>query len=109
MSSNGKILIYTPDSSNGDFSGIRNVRNAAYKIARRLNLGVEVVRRRDLSSVWVYFESYDGQLIPVYFNYWLDCQEEEVYTKIRNMMFVLSFHPRFRDLKAIRQDVIGLS
>jgi len=106
MNSNGKILIYTPTGSNGNFDGVKNVENAANKIARRLKLKVETIQRTDLSSVWVYFESHDGQLIPVYFNYWSKCQEEEAYAKIRNMMFVLSFHPKFSDLKSIRKDVI---
>ncbi len=108
MSSNGKILIYAPNG-NGSFGGVRNVRSAAEKIARRLKLGVEVIQREDLSSVWVYFENYDGQLVPIYFNYWLNCPADEVYMKIRNMMFVLSFHPKFRGLRSIRREVMGPS
>ena len=109
MSSNGKILIYAPNSSDVGFSGVKNVKSAATKIAKRLKLGVEVIQREDLTSIWVYFENRDGQLVPVYFNYWPDCPEEEVYLKIRNMMFVLSFHPRFRSLKSIRREVMGPS
>jgi len=108
MSSNGKILIYVSNNSNS-FSGLRNVENAVSKIANRLKLDLEIIRRSDLNSIWVYFESHDGQLIPVYFNYWSKCREEEVYTRIRNMMFVLSFHPKFSDLKSIRKEVIQLS
>lgn len=108
MSSNGKILIYAPNSSNG-FDEVRNVENAAGKIAKRLKLGLEVIQRADLNSVWVYFESRDGQLIPVYFNYWSNRSEEEIYMKIRNMMFVLSFHPRFDSLRSIRQEIMGPS
>ncbi|RLI21470.1 hypothetical protein DRO54_03620 [Candidatus Bathyarchaeota archaeon] len=108
MSSNGKILIYAPND-NGGLNEIKNVKNAAEKIARRLKLGVEVIRRDNLSSVWVYFENYDGQLIPIYFNYWLKCPIDEVYTKIRNMMFVLSFHPKFRGLRSIRREIMAPS
>ena len=104
MSTRGKILVYAPD--NNGFIGIKSVENAANKIARRLKLGLEIIQRADLKSVWVYFESCDGQLIPVYFNYWPDCSEEEVYMKIRNMMFVLSFHPRFNGLKSIRREIM---
>ena len=108
MSSNGKILIYAPNNSDG-FDGVKSIESAASKIAKRLKLGLEVIQRADLNSVWVYFESCDGQLIPVYFNYWPDCREEEVYMKIRNMMFVLSFHPRFGGLRPIRREIMGPS
>ena len=108
MSSNGKILIYAPNNSNG-FKGVKNVENAASKIAKRLKLGLEVIQRAGLNSVWVYFKSCDGQLIPVFFNYRPDCPEKEVYMKIRNMMFVLSFHPRFGGLRVIRREVMGPS
>jgi len=108
MSSNGKILIYAPNNSSG-FDVVKNIENAASKIAKRLKLGLEIIQRADLNSVWVYFESCDGQLIPVYFNYWPDCPEEEVYMKIRNMMFVLSFHPRFGGLRPIRREIMGPS
>ena len=105
MSSNGKILIYAPNNP-GDFGGVKNIENAASKIAKRLKLGLEIIQRTDLNSVSVYFESCDGQLIPVYFNYWPDRPEEEVYMKIRNMIFVLSFHPRFDSLRPIRREIM---
>jgi hypothetical protein len=109
MLSNGKLLIYAPNETRMVFHEIEKVKSAAYRIARRLNLGVEVIQRIDLKSIWVYFESCNGELVPIYFNYGLSRREEEVYAKIRNMMFVLSFHPKFSGLKSIREEVIGLS
>jgi len=109
MTTNGRIIIYVPGSPKGGFHGTEKIRKAACRIAERLKLEVEVIQRFDLSSVWVYFESCEGELIPIYFDYGLHRQEEEVYAKIRNMMFVLSFHPKFSDLKPIREDVIRIS
>ena len=80
MSTRGKILVYAP--GNNSFIGIKSVENAANKIARRLRLGLEISQRAELKSVWVYFESCDGQLIPVYFNYWPDCPEAVSYTHL---------------------------
>ena len=101
---NGKILVYAPSSPDG--SSLRAVRAATDKIAKILRLEVEFIDRRDLKSVHVYYESVEGELIPVYFDYGRDKHEKEVYESVRNMMFVLSFHPKFSSLKPIRKVVI---
>jgi hypothetical protein len=106
----GKLMVY---ASTGVPRGKRleSVRTAAKETAKRLNLDFEMVRLdRASSPIYIYYEAgYGDEPIPLY------CDEgklsglEEICGKIRNMMFVLSFHPKHSVLKEMRSELLKLS
>jgi len=104
----GKLLIYAPDLP-FRCRRLEAVRTAAERVAEKLRLGVELVSDRGLSQIHVYYRSVCGELIPLYRDRGGNEGEKDVYFAIRNMMFVLSFHPKFSVLKPIREEVARLS
>jgi hypothetical protein len=106
----GKLMVY---ASTGVPKGKRleSVRNAAKETAKRLNLDFEMVRLDKASSpIYVYYEENDGdEPIPLYCDGGKISGLEEISGKIRNMMFVLSFHPNHLVLKEMRSELLKLS
>jgi hypothetical protein len=106
----GKLMVY---ASTGVPKGKRleSVRNAAKETAKRLNLDFEMVRLDKASSpIYVYYEENDGdEPIPLYCDGGKISGLEEISGKIRNMMFVLSFHPNHSVLKEMRSELLKLS
>ena len=102
---NGKFLIYTPRFSNQG-NRLRVVGSAVAKVAKTLSLGVELASTRKTLSVYVYYRNEGGEEIPVYCDWGKSWSEEDVYKAIRNMMFVLSFHPEHSDLQDIRKEMV---
>ena len=106
----GKLMVY---ASTGVPSGkrLQSVRTAAKETAKRLKLDFEMVRLdRASSPVYVYYEENDGdEPIPLYCDEGKISGLEEISGKIRNMMFVLSFHPNHSVLKEMRSELLKLS
>jgi len=106
----GKLMVY---ASNGVPSRERfeSVRTAARETAKRLNLDFELVRLdRASSPIYVYYEENDGdEPIPLYCDEGKMSGLEEISGKLRNMMFVLSFHPNHLALKEMRSELLKLS
>ncbi len=106
----GKLMVY---ASTGVPKGKRldSVRTAAKETAKRLNLDFEMVRLdRASSPIYVYYEDNDGdEPIPLYCDGGKISGLEEISGKIRNMMFVLSFHPNHSMLKEMRSELLKLS
>jgi hypothetical protein len=106
----GKLMVY---ASTGVPRGKRleSVRTAAKETAKRLNLDFEMVRLdRASSPIYVYYEENDGgEPIPLYCDGGKISGLEEISGKIRNMMFVLSFHPNHLALKEMRSELLKLS
>jgi hypothetical protein len=106
----GKLMVY---ASTGVPKGKRleSVRMAAKETAKRLNLDFEMVRLdRAPSPIYVYYEENDGdEPIPLYCDEGKMSGLEEISGKIRNMMFVLSFHPNHLLLKEMRSELLKLS
>jgi hypothetical protein len=101
---NGKFLIYTSRfSSQGN--RLRVVGAAVAKVAKALSLGVEVASTKKILSVYVYYRNENGEEIPIYCDWGKNWCEEDVYKAIRNMMFVLSFHPEHTNLQGIRKEM----
>lgn len=101
---NGKFLIYTSRfSSHND--RLRIINSAVAKIAKSLSLGIEVASTRKILSVYVYYRNEEGEEIPIYCDWGKNWGEEDVYKAIRNMMFVLSFHPEHSGLQSIREEL----
>jgi len=104
----GKLLIYAPKLP-FEWSRLKVVRGAAKKVAEKLRMGVELVPSKDLLQIQVYYRSACGELIPLYRDRDGNQGEKDVYFAIRNMMFVLSFHPKFSVLRPIREEITKLS
>jgi hypothetical protein len=106
----GKLMVY---ASTGVSSGKRleSVRTAAKETAKRLKLDFEIVRLdRASSPIYIYYEENDGdEPIPLYCDEGKISGFEEISGKIRNMMFVLSFHPNHSVLKEMRSELLKLS
>jgi hypothetical protein len=106
---NGKILIYASSfTSRG--KRLKSVSVAAEKMAKLLKLNVEVVTFREkFAPIYVYYESGDEEPIPIYCDKGGKSEVQEIFTALRNMMFVLSFHPKHSALKHIRKEVMLFS
>jgi hypothetical protein len=87
-----------------------SVRSAAEEMARRLNLNFEIVRQGESDlPIYVYYETGDDAPIPLYCDEGKTGNKEEISLKIRNMMFVLSFHPRHEALRQTRKALFAFS
>jgi hypothetical protein len=76
-----------------------------------LNLDFEIVRlERASSPIYVYYEESNGdEPIPLYCDEGKISNLEEISGKLRNMMFVLSFHPNHSALREMRKEILKLS
>jgi hypothetical protein len=106
----GKLMVYaSTDVPKG--KRLESVRVATKETARRLNLDFEMVRLdRASSPIYVYYEENEGdEPIPLYCDEGKISGLEEISGKLRNMMFVLSFHPNHSVLKEMRSELLKLS
>ena len=106
---NGKLLVY---ASNVVLSErrLRSVSVAADKMAKLLKLPMEVVTfGEEFDPIYVYYKSGDDEPIPIYCDKGGKSGMQEIYKVLRNMMFVLSFHPKHSALKRIRKGVMLFS
>ncbi len=79
-------------------------------MAKLLNLRMEIVTfRREFAPVYVYYKYGDDEPIPIYCTRNGESDMQEIYATLRNMMFVLSFHPKHSALKQIRREIMQLS
>jgi len=105
----GKLMVY----ASTDFSPrhrLQSVKSATEKMAKQLNLSFEMVKQKHRSSpIYVYYECGDEEPIPIYCDEGKTGDSSEISTKIRSMMFVLSFHPRHAALKQARRSLFTLS
>jgi hypothetical protein len=106
----GKLMVYASSSVPGR-KRLESVRSAAKETAKRLNLDFEVVRfDRATSPIYVYYEECDGdEPIPLYCDEGKMSGLDEISSKLRNMMFVLSFHPKHSALREMRKELLKLS
>jgi hypothetical protein len=90
---------------------LESVRNATQKTAKCLNLDFEMKKLdRSGSPIYVYYEETDGdEPIPLYCDEGKMSDLEGISSALRNMMFVLSFHPKHSALKQIRKEILRLS
>jgi len=106
----GKLLVY---ASTGLPSKRRleSVRNAAQTTAKRLNLDFEMVKLNNASSpIYVYYEqSNDEEPIPLYCDEGKMSDLDGILSALKNMMFVLSFHPKHSALAQMRGEILKLS
>jgi hypothetical protein len=101
MSNNGKFMVYT--SNEPATNRLRVISRAVSKVANSLELKTEFSSKRKLLSIYVYYRSEAGDEIPIYSDWGKSCTEKDVHRAIRNMMFVLSFHPNHTNLRLARK------
>ncbi len=90
----GKLLVY----ASNDFSPsrrLKSVKTATEQMAKKLNLDFEMVKQsKGTSPIYVYYEDGNEDPVPLYCDEGKTGDMADISGKIRNMMFVLSFHPR---------------
>ena len=106
----GKLMVY---ASNGIplRKRLNSVSTAAQETAKLLNLDFELVKLdRAGSPIYVYYEENDGDdPIPLYCDEGKMSDLEGISSTLRNMMFVLSFHPKHSALRQMRKEILKLS
>ena len=106
---NGKLLVYASNLVSRD-NRLRHVRVATQRMAKLLNLNLEVVTfQKKFTTIYVYYKSRESEPIPIYRDSTRQPCVDEVYTAMRNMMFVLSFHPKHSALRQVRNEVMRFS
>lgn len=105
----GRLLVYASRISLGE-KRLQSVSVAAEKIAELLNFPTEVVTfEQESGYIYVYYKNGDNEPIPIYCSNDGELEMQDVYKALRNMMFVLSFHPKHSALKHIRKEIILFS
>ena len=105
----GKLLVYASSFAPRE-SRLKPVSTAAEKMAKLLNVNMEVKRfRKRFTPIYVYYKNGDEEPIPIYCDNGNTADAQEIYTMLRNMMFVLSFHPKHSALKHVRKEIIQFS
>jgi hypothetical protein len=102
---NGKLLIY---ASNFAFreKRLKSVSMATEKMAKLLDLNFEVITFGEkIALIYVYYKNGDEEPIPLYCNSGGKANVQEIYMALRNMIFVLSFHPKHSALRQIRKEI----
>lgn len=106
---NGKLLVYASSFMSRE-KRLKSVSTAAEEMAKLLKLNFELVTFRDrFRLIFVYYKNGDEEPIPIYCDKGEKSNIEEIYTALRNMMFVLSFHPKHSALRRIRKEIIRFS
>jgi hypothetical protein len=79
-------------------------------MAKLLNLDFEVVSsRKSYSPIYVYYENGEDEPVPIYCDEGKTYELQEICATLRNMMFVLSFHPKNAALRQAREAITRLS
>jgi hypothetical protein len=100
LNNNGSFKVYASRKPNSE--RLRIVGSAVAKLADTLKLRTEVAPKENMLSIYVYYRGNGGLEIPVYSDWGKNWKEDEVFSAIRNMLFVLSFHPKHARLRTVR-------
>lgn len=90
---------------------LKTVSVAVEKTAKNLNLDVEFVTLKGRNApIYVYYQNGDEEPVPLYCDRNQNENAERIYRALRGMMFVLSFHPRYRaKLNLARKETMKFS
>ena len=91
LSNDDKLLIHVPLFSRQD-PRLRIVVSAATRVAEMLGAAIEIRRRRDVLSVWVYYAKNGKERVPVYFDWGKNWSDNDVFHAIRGTIHGLSLH-----------------
>jgi hypothetical protein len=105
----GKLLVQA--SAGGSHKRrLHQVKMATERMAQQLDLDYEVVNRRGTRSpIYVYYENGNDESTPIYCDEGKEFETQEICTTLKNMMFVLSFHPQNSALRRARPAIMKLS
>jgi hypothetical protein len=107
--SGGKLLVYASSFTSRE-KRLKPISTAAEKMAKLLKLNVEVVTfRKRFTPIYVYYKEGEEEPIPIYCDNAERSDMQEIYTALRNMMFVLSFHPKHSALRHVRKEIMQFS
>jgi len=105
----GRLLVHA-SASGSQRRRLNQVKMATEKMARLLDMGYEFVNSRgSCMPIYVYYENGDDEPVPIYCDEGKEFELQEIYATLRNMMFVLSFHPQNSALKRVRPAIMSLS
>jgi hypothetical protein len=106
---NGKLFVYAPSSACRE-KRLEPVSAAVEKMAKYLKLSFEVKTfSQKFKSIYVYYKNGGQEAIPIYCVGDEQASMEEICLRLRNMMFVLSFHPRHSALRQMRKGIMQFS
>ncbi len=89
---------------------LQSVRIAAEETAKRFNLSFELIRfRKRFSQIYVYYENGEDEPIPIYCDEGKSFGLKEISATLKNMIYVLSFHPAHSSLHKVRKELMGFS
>ncbi len=91
LSNGNKFLIHVPRFSRQD-PRLRTVVSAVTRVAEMLGADIEIYRRRDVLSVWVYYTKSGEERVPVYFDWGKTWSDNDVFHAIRGTIHGLSLH-----------------
>jgi len=105
----GKLMVYASNEASPG-QRLRSVKTATEEMAKKLNMNFEMVRQvKGASPIYVYYENGEDEPIPLYCDEGKTGDLAEISSKIKNMIFVLSFHPRHAALKQARKALFAFS
>ena len=89
---------------------LQSVKAATEETAKRLNLSFEVVRfRKRFSQIYVYYENGEKEPIPIYCDEGKSYSLKEISVTLKNMIYVLYFHPAHSAIRKARKELMGFS
>jgi hypothetical protein len=105
----GKLMVYASTDASPK-QRLQSVKTATEEMAKKFNLDFEVVKKtKGASQIYVYYENGNDDPIPLYCDEGKTGDATEISSKIKNMMFVLSFHPRHAALAQARKALFTFS
>jgi hypothetical protein len=105
----GKLLVYASSFSLPS-RRLKPVSMAVEKMAKLLRTRVQLVTFQEKSKqIYVYYKNGDDEPIPIYCDKGNELDSKTIYSTLRNMLFVLSFHPKHSGLKLIRKEIMQFS
>jgi hypothetical protein len=108
-SSQGELLVYA--STFADHTRrLKPVSSAAERMARALNINFRLVTfSKKFTPIYVYYKNGDEEPVPLYCTHEEESDVQEVCKILRNMLFVLSFHPKYPALRNARKELMRFS
>jgi hypothetical protein len=105
----GKLMVYASTTSSHKHR-LQSVRVATERTAKQLNMDFEMVTQtKNCTPIYVYYEQGAEEPIPLYCDEGKTGDLQEIQARLRNMMFVLSFHPKHAALKQARKVLMAPS
>ena len=102
----GRLLVYA--SLNAPHNKrLKSVKAATEETAKLLNLDFEVISfRKRFSQIYVYYEHGGNAPIPLYCDDGKAADLRNICETLKNMVFVLSFHPKHSGLIHLRKEIM---